>query len=92
MLVLDGAGWHRSDDLVMPAGLQLALLPPYSAELQPAGRLWPLVNEVVANQFFEHILWLEDAIEAGCVELMVAPEQVRARCDDHWRPRDVART
>lgn len=91
VLVLDGAGWHRSDALTLPPGLHLAFLPPYSPELQPAERLWPLVNEVVANQLFEHIVWLEDAIEDRCVQLMEAPEQVRALCDYHWWPRDVVR-
>lgn len=68
----------------------LALLPPYSPELQSAERLWPMVNEGVANQLFEHSLWLEDAIDARCIELMKAPEHDRARCDYRWWPRDVA--
>ena len=34
-LVLDGAGWHVSEELVVPANLTLIHLPPYSPELNP---------------------------------------------------------
>ena len=44
LLVLDQAGWHISFDLELPKGLKLYFLPPYSPELQPAERLWPLTN------------------------------------------------
>jgi hypothetical protein len=44
-LVLDGAGWHSSPHVHVPAGLHVHFLPPYSPELQPAERLWPLTNE-----------------------------------------------
>jgi|GEM_PF-5184185 len=40
LLVIDGAGWHRSEQVVVPNGIHLLLLPPYSPELQPAERLW----------------------------------------------------
>jgi hypothetical protein len=49
LLVLDQAGWHISERLTLPEGLDLYFLPAYSPELQPAERLWPLTNEVLAN-------------------------------------------
>ena len=49
VLVLDNAGWHVSDGLAVPDGVVLEFLPPYTPELQPAERLWPLTNEAVAN-------------------------------------------
>ena len=33
VLVLDGAGWHRSHDLVVPPNISLVMLPPYAPEL-----------------------------------------------------------
>lgn len=36
LLVIDGAGWHRSNKVIVPEGVHLELLPPYSPELQPA--------------------------------------------------------
>ncbi|MDF5733453.1 MAG: transposase [Rhizonema sp. PD38] len=52
ILTLDRAGWHTSKDLEISVGLHLEYLPPYSPELQPAERLWPLVNEQGANRSF----------------------------------------
>ncbi|WP_287245117.1 MULTISPECIES: transposase [unclassified Okeania] len=49
MLVIDQAGWHTSHSLKIPEGLDFIYLPAKSPELQPAERLWPLTNEVVAN-------------------------------------------
>ena len=40
MLILDGAGWHGSSDLVIPGNLSLLTLPPYSPELNPVENVW----------------------------------------------------
>jgi transposase len=40
LLVLDGAGWHRSRELVVPGNIELFFLPPYSPELNPVENLW----------------------------------------------------
>src|SRR3712207_5872125 len=42
VLGLDSAGWHTAPNLVVPDGIRLAYLPPYSPELQPADQPWPL--------------------------------------------------
>ncbi len=34
-LVLDGAGWHKSKKLIIPANIHIIHLPPYSPELNP---------------------------------------------------------
>ena len=39
VLVLDGAGWHRSKALRVPASMTLLFLPPYAPELMPMGRV-----------------------------------------------------
>ena len=39
-LVLDGAGWHGSKTLRVPASITLVPLPPYSPELNPVERGW----------------------------------------------------
>jgi transposase len=40
VIVLDGAGWHGSDALVIPDNLSLLTLPPYSPELNPVENVW----------------------------------------------------
>ncbi len=69
LLVLDRAGWHVAKDLRVPEGLKLEFLPPRSPELQPAERLWPLVNERIANRPFEDLDDLEGALVARCLAL-----------------------
>ena len=32
LLVIDGAGWHRSPKLIVPANIALLILPPYAPE------------------------------------------------------------
>ena len=64
VLVLDQAGWHVSDKLVVPDGIVLEFLPAYTPELQPAERLWPLTNEAVANKHFATLKDLDAALGA----------------------------
>ena len=40
IVVLDGAGWHRGDDLLVPPNLTLLKLPPYAPELNPVENVW----------------------------------------------------
>ena len=51
-LILDKAGYHRSQELQKGATLRnivLHFLPPYSPNLNPIERLWKLMNEKVRN-------------------------------------------
>jgi transposase len=40
VVFMDGAGWHTSKDLVIPANMRLEILPAHSPELNPAEQLW----------------------------------------------------
>jgi hypothetical protein len=85
-LVVDNAGWHRSPRLPLPPGLQLLFLPPYSPELQPAERLWPLIDAARANQVFADVTALEDALARRCQSLAAQPDRVHAHTCSHWWP------
>lgn len=56
-VILDQAGYHRSDEVKAHAekiGVTLHYLPPYSPNLNPIERLWKVMNERVRNnRFFE---------------------------------------
>jgi transposase len=69
VLGLDSAGWHTEPNLVVPDGIRLAYLPPYSPELQPAEHLWPVLDEPLANQYFETLADLERAVAERCLVL-----------------------
>jgi DDE superfamily endonuclease len=86
VLVLDNAGWHVSGDLVVPPGVELAFLPPYTPELQPAEHLWPLANEAVANKHFATLADLDAALSERCRTLATTPEVIKAATHFGWWP------
>ena len=86
VLVVDGAGSHRSKDLVVPEGLHLLTLPPYSPELQPAERLWSLTNEPLLNRHFTDLAELEAVQVERCTTLDTLKQEVRGRALFHWWP------
>jgi hypothetical protein len=65
-LVQDRAGWHTSKSQVTNLN-HPRISPSYSPELQPAERLWCLVDEPLVNAHFEKIEQLEDVWLQGVV-------------------------
>ncbi len=88
VVVLDGAGWHSAKDLRVPEGVHLVFLPPYSPELQPAERIWPVVNEVVANRAFVTLAQLDESIAARCLYLDTHRDFIRGMTLFHWWPNE----
>lgn len=95
-VVLDRAGWHVSRRVEVPEGVALDYLPPYSPELQPAEtllsprsgvRMWPLVNEAVANRYFETLEAMMAVVAERCQVLSADPATVRKHTLFHWWPR-----
>lgn len=91
VVVLDGAGWHPATDLAVPAGIDLVRLPAASPELQPAERVWPLVDEVVANRTFAELDALEDVLVTRCRTLRADRRTVKTHTRFHWWPRERRR-
>lgn len=87
LLVLDQAGWHQAGELKIPEGIDLLNLPPYSPEIQPAERLWPLLNEVIANKSVDNLEQLEDLLVYRCQRLMKERELIRGLTYYHWWPK-----
>ena len=89
LLVLDQAGWHIANDIkAMERDQELALkyLPSHSPELQPAERLWTLVDEPLVNEVFESLAQLEAALAERCVALTNEPDRIRGLTLYHWWP------
>lgn len=86
LLVLDGAGWHTAGRVRAPAGGAFILLPPYSPELQPAERLWPISNEPLANRVFRSLADLEEVVARRCCQLAEMRAYLRQLCFYHWWP------
>lgn len=88
VLVLDGAGWHTSRALAVPEGLHLVFLPPASPELQPVERVWPLVDEPVANRTVADLDALEAVLVHRCQTLRADRRTLKAHTRYHWWPRE----
>jgi transposase len=88
VLVLDRAGWHAAADLALPEGVHLAFLPPASPELQPAERLWGLVDEPIANRAFADLHELEATLVDRCRTLRRDRRTVKAHTRFHWWARE----
>jgi hypothetical protein len=67
VMVLDGAGWHKSQSFALPENMKLHFLPPYSPQLNPAEHLWDELREKhFHNRVFESI----DALENHLVDAL----------------------
>ena len=51
LLLVDGAGNHGSDQLVLPANIILHPLPPYSPELNPQENIWDEIREKIFKNY-----------------------------------------
>jgi transposase len=84
LLFQDNAGWHRSQNVIIPEGMTIKFLPAYSPELQPAERLWSLVDEPVVNRYFENIEELESVLIKRCNILSDMKEEIKKLTNYHW--------
>ena len=84
VLALDNAGWHGPEGLAVPDGISLAFLPPYSPELQPAERLWPLVDEPIVNRHVASLTELDAIIAERCRRLDAT--SIKPHTNFHWWP------
>jgi transposase len=84
LLVEDNAGWHRSKKATIPAGITVEFLPAYSPELQPAERLWTLVDEPLVNEYFETIEDIEEVLVLRCNVLSDMKAEIKSLTHYHW--------
>ena len=88
IIVMDRAGWHKSEKLVIPDGIHLIFQPANSPEVQPAENMWDLLDEVVANCLITDIDELEELVAARCRDLPQMTEQISSRTLFPWWPCD----
>jgi transposase len=63
ILVMDGAGWHKSKDLIIPKNIRIVFLPPYSPQLNPVERLWNFIKDnTIKNRIYTSIEALYEAV------------------------------
>jgi len=58
IIVLDNGAFHKAKALNMPPNIALVFLPPYSAALNPAEKIWWLLKQQLVCKNFDNILHL----------------------------------
>lgn len=77
VMVIDGAGWHRSDRLRVPTNIYLLTLPPYAPELNPIEHVWDELREkYFHNRVFKSLDALEEHLAMALKTLEEDPNKV----------------
>ena len=84
-MVLDGAGWPRANDLVIPERIRLLPQPVYSSELNPLEHR----GEEIREKWFPHLVFdsldaVEDRLEAALAALERGPNRVASTTAFDW--------
>lgn len=91
VMFLDGAGWHKALDLVVPRNMTLAPLPPYSPELNPAEHVWDYIRvNDMRNLVFSDLDKVMDAVETSLHRLHQSPDTLRTMIGFPWIVESVA--
>ena len=85
VLVLDGAGWHISDDLKIPDNITLLTQPAYAPELNPVENIWEYLRQnKLAHRLYDDY---EAIVEACCTawnDLIATPERIASITRRSW--------
>jgi transposase len=85
VMVIDGAGWHRSESLKPPANIYLLSLPPYAPELNPIEHVWDELREkYFHNRVFKSLDALEDHLALALKSLEVNTTTVASIVSWPW--------
>jgi len=85
VMVLDGASWHRSGKLIVPANMRLLALPPYSPELNPVENIWEELREKgFDNKVFHSLDALEEQLLHSLKYLEDHPEITKSIAGWEW--------
>ena len=79
ILVMDGAGWHKSKNLQVPDNIEIIFLPPYSPELNPVERFWQNIKQnTIKNKVYKTLTSLKNSV-ANFLNSMT-PDKIMSIC------------
>jgi len=92
VMIWDGAGYHTSKKLRVPANITLLPLPPYSPELNPIENLWHyLKSHYLSNRAYEDYSALEDATLGAWQTAVLNPELMKTVCAAPYLQRAISK-
>lgn len=85
VMVVDGAGWHRSEEIALADNLRTVFLPPYSPELNPQEHVWDELREkFFHNRAFDSLCALETHLEGALRSLELDPKRMCSITGWEW--------
>ena len=83
LIVMDGAGWHKSDKLKYPENIRILIQPAYSPELNPIEKLWQYIKDhTIKNKIYKTLPDLENQVCKFVRTLN--PEIIRSICNVNY--------
>jgi transposase len=77
VMQVDQAGWHRSQELVIPANMRLIPQPAYSPEVNPVEHVWDELREkYFHNRIFPSLDVLIEVLCQGLTDLADDPQRL----------------
>jgi hypothetical protein len=84
-LVIDQAGWHKADALIVPDNITLILLPPYSPELNGQEKIWQYLRDnYLSNRIFKDYDAVLDACQSAWNALVAMPDRIKSVAAKSW--------
>ena len=85
LMFLDGAGWHRANELRIPPNMKLLFFPPYSPELNPVEHVWKHLKEHrFGNQVFTSLDEVETFLCLALRDLSHQPDLIHSITCFDW--------
>lgn len=85
VVIMDQAGWHTAEKIILPDNISILHLPAYSPELNPEEKPWYwLKQHHLANRAFSSV---EDIIDACCYawnDFVAQPNLIKSMCSVEW--------
>src|SRR5207247_2596494 len=77
VMQVDQAGWHRSQELVIPSNIRLIPQPAYSPEVNPVEHIWDELREkYFHNRIFPSLDLLIEVLCQGLTDLADDPQRL----------------
>lgn len=85
VLLIDQAGWHVTDKIVVPENISILHLPPYSPELNPTENIWEFLKaNFLKNRVFGMIGDITDACCNAWNNLVAEVGRIRSIASRDW--------
>jgi transposase len=79
IMLVDGAGWHKSNELIIPNNIHFIIQPPYSPEVNPTEHIWDEIREkYLHNKIFSSLKETIDRVSLGIRELSLKNDLIKS--------------